>query len=278
MTGCLSVVATPIGCLEDITLRALRILGEADGILAEDTRRTRTLCTKHAIKTPLRSFHEHTDARKLDAIVDELVAGAHFALVSDAGTPAVSDPGAHLVARAAAAGVSVEAIPGPSAVSAALSIAGWAARRFTFEGFLPKSGTERAAALDRMAVSPFPSVVFESPFRIDLTLEDLARRMGDDRQLVLCRELTKVHEQTLRGTVAEVRSQLPSPTKGELTILIDGSSGPIVDEDVDVRSRVRAWTRDGLSTKDMTRRLVEEAGWKRNRAYRAILEALEEDG
>ncbi|MDH3199967.1 MAG: 16S rRNA (cytidine(1402)-2'-O)-methyltransferase [Myxococcales bacterium] len=277
MTGCLSVVATPIGCLDDITLRALRILREADAILAEDTRHTRTLCAKHGIRTPLRSFHEHTDDAKVDRLVEELVAGAYFALVSDAGTPVVSDPGAYLVSRAAEAGVVVEAIPGPSAVVAALSVAGLPMHRFTFEGFLPKSGRERVEALSRISRSQVTTVIFESPYRIHATLEDLGQALKDRRRLALCRELTKVHEQTIRGTVEEVRAALAAPAKGEITLVIEGASGEAVENDVDVGTLVVDWKREGLSTKEMTQRLQTEAGWKRNKAYRAVLEALETD-
>ncbi len=277
MTGCLSVVATPIGCLDDITLRALRILREADAILAEDTRHTRTLCSKHGIRTPLRSFHEHTEHAKVDQLVKELVAGACFALVTDAGTPLVSDPGAYLVSRAAAAGVVVETIPGPSAVTAALSVAGFPVRRFAFEGFLPKSGREREEALTRISQSSVATVIFESPYRIDSTLEELGNVLEDGRQLALCRELTKMHEQTLRGTVEEVRAALAIPAKGEITLVIEGSSGKPVEKEVDVRTLVVEWKGEGLSTKEMTHRLQSEAGWKRNKAYRAILHALKAD-
>lgn len=277
MTGCLSVVATPIGCLEDITLRALRLLQEADAILAEDTRHTRTLCSKHGIRTPLRSFHEHTDEAKVDLLVEELVGGAHFALVSDAGTPVVSDPGVYLVSRAAEAGVVVEAIPGPSAVLAALCLAGLPVRQFTFEGFLPKSGREREEALSRILQSRITTVIFESPYRIHTTLEDLERILKDGRRLALCRELTKMHEQTIRGTVEEVRAELSNPARGEITLVIEGASEEPVEKDVDVRALVADWKSEGLSTKEMTQRLQRDSGWKRNRAYRSILEALEID-
>jgi len=221
MPGRLSVVATPIGCLEDITLRALRILQEADLILAEDTRHTRTLCSKHDIRTPLRSFHAHTNEDKVDLLVAELAAGAHYAIVSDAGTPVVSDPGAYLISRAADAGIDVEAIPGPSAVLAALCVAGLPVRRFVFEGFLPRSGGERSRALDRIAQSPITAVLFESPHRILASLDDLLAVLGD-RPAAVGRELTKLHEETLRGRLSEIRHDLGERTaiKGELTLVI----------------------------------------------------------
>jgi len=277
MTGRLSVVATPIGCLEDITLRALRILRESDLILAEDTRHTRTLCSKHGIDTPLRSFHAHTNDDKVELLVAELVDGAHYALVSDAGTPVVSDPGVYLVSRAANAGINVEAIPGPSAVLAALCVAGLPVRRFTFEGFLPRGGGDRARALERVAQSGITVVLFESPHRIHATLNDLERSLGDERQIALCRELTKMHEQTIRGTVAEVRSELSAPARGEITVVIEGRPPDAPIEDVDLDALAAEWKREGLSTKEMTRRLQQEFGWKRNAAYQAILGALKAD-
>jgi len=274
MSGRLSVVATPIGCLEDVTLRALRILREADLILAEDTRHTRTLCAKHGIDTPLRSFHAHSNEHKVDLIVSELVDGAHYALVSDAGTPVVSDPGVYLVSRAADAGVNVEAIPGPSAVLAALCVAGLPVRRFVFEGFLPRGGGDRTRALERVAQSAITVVLFESPHRIHTTLDDLQRALGDDRRIALCRELTKMHEQTIRGTVAEVRRELSDPARGEITVVIEGRPTDAPVEDVDLGALVIEWKREGLSTKEMTQKLQRDLGWKRNAAYQAILDAL----
>jgi len=274
MSGRLSVVATPIGCLEDITLRAIRILREADLILAEDTRHTRTLCSKHGIDTPLRSFHAHTNDDKVDLLVAELAGGAHYAMVSDAGTPVVSDPGVYLVSRAAKAGIEVEAIPGPSAVLAALCVAGLPVRRFVFEGFLPRGGGDRSRALDRIAQSAITAVLFESPHRIHATLNDLERILGDDRQVALCRELTKMHEQTIRGTAAEVRSGLSNPARGEITVVIEGRPADAPVEDIDLGALVAEWKQEGLSTKEMTQKLQRDFGWKRNAAYQAILDAL----
>jgi 16S rRNA (cytidine1402-2'-O)-methyltransferase len=277
MPGRLSVVATPIGCLEDITLRALRILQEADLILAEDTRHTRTLCSKHDIRTPLRSFHAHTNEDKVDLLVAELAAGAHYAIVSDAGTPVVSDPGAYLISRAADAGIDVEAIPGPSAVLAALCVAGLPVRRFVFEGFLPRSGGERTRALDRIAQSPITAVLFESPHRIHATLGDLDRTLGHDRRIALCRELTKMHEQTIRGTAAEVRSRLSDPARGEITVVVEGKPADAAVEDIDLPALVAEWKREGISTKEMTQKLQRDLGWKRNAAYQAILDTLKRE-
>jgi len=277
MPGRLSVVATPIGCLEDLTLRAVRVLREVELILAEDTRHTRSLCSKHGIETPLRSFHTHTDEAKLESVLAELIAGAHYALVSDAGTPVVSDPGVYLVSRAAKAGVTVTAIPGPSAVLAALSVAGLPFRRFVFEGFLPRGGGERTRSLARIAESEITTVVFESPHRIHATLDDLERTLGSERQVALCRELTKIHEQTIRGTVPEVRRELADPTRGEITLVIEGRTIDAANENVDLEVLVSEWKREGLSTKEMTQRLQRDFGWKRNLAYQAILRTLEQE-
>ena len=274
MSGRLSLVATPIGCLEDITLRALRVLGEATLILAEDTRHTRILCAKHQIDTPLRSFHAHTGSDKIDRLIVELLEGAHYALVSDAGTPVVSDPGAYLVSRAAAAGITIEAIPGPSAVLAALCVSGLSVDRFAFEGFLPRSGKERASALERMAESDCVVVLFESPHRIRATLEELGRHLGSDRKIALCRELTKVHEQIIRGTITQVQGELPEPVKGEITVVVEGRRPDRRVEDIDLDTLVAEWQKEGLTTKEMSHRLKQEFGWKRNAAYQAILNVL----
>ena len=276
MPGRLSIVATPIGCLEDVTLRALRVMAEADVILAEDTRTTKKLCSRHAIATPLRSFHAHTSETKLERIVTELRHGAHYALVSEAGTPLISDPGGRLVATAVDAGVAVESIPGPSAVLAALSIAGLAAHRFCFEGFLPRSASARRKALRRVVTSETTSVVFESPHRIHKLLDELEATLGPERRIALCREMTKAHEQIVRGTPAVVRSALQEPSRGEITVVIEGAGAPGPDE-VDLRAAVERWKSEGLSTKDMVSRLQEESGWKRADAYRAVLAAVDDE-
>ena len=278
MPGRLSIVATPIGCLEDITLRAIRVLREADQILAEDTRQTRTLCVKHGIDTPLRSFHAHTSTRKLEGIVDALCEGAHYALVSDAGTPLVSDPGAELVTRAQDAEVVVESIPGPSAVLAALCVAGIPARRFAFEGFLPRGGRARADALARVAENMATTVVFESPHRIHATLDDLEPMLGGDRDVAVCRELTKVHEQVARGSCATVRRALAESPKGEITLVVAGrvDSAEPVDVEVDVDDMVGKWKREGLSATDMAKRLRDEFGWKRKDAYQTVIASMDD--
>ena len=221
--GRLSIVATPIGNLEDITLRAIRTLREADAILAEDTRRTRHLCTHHAIGTRLRSFHAHTPPARIAPLVEELKGGAHLALVTDAGTPLVSDPGAQLVRAAAEAGVRVESIPGPSAALAALSSAGFAVPRFEFVGFLPRGGGRRTALLAELAKQRGAVVLFEAPSRLAATLRDLAGAIGE-RPIAVCRELTKLHEEIVRGPLShllQVFTDRPS-LKGEFVLVVGG--------------------------------------------------------
>ena len=272
MSGRLSVVATPIGNLEDITLRALRTLKEADAILAEDTRRTKTLCAHHGVATPLRSFHAHTADSKIDSLVEELAGGAHLALVTDAGTPLVSDPGASLVQRAAEAGVRVEPIPGPSAPLAALSAAGLRVDTFRFEGFLPRSGGRRTRAIEALLSSRDATVLFESPRRVAATLSDLAR-VAPDRPAALGRELTKRHEEIVRGTLRELAARFAEATLGEITIVIEGAASAPVEVDLDAaRERAAELVAEGARTKDAAARLAAETGLSKSQAYALLVE------
>jgi 16S rRNA (cytidine1402-2'-O)-methyltransferase len=207
--GLLSVVATPIGNLDDITLRALATLRDADLILAEDTRRTRTLLSQHNIGTALRSFHAHSGPDAVARVVEQLLAGQRIALVTDAGTPLVSDPGTDLVGAAAAAGVRVESIPGASAVIAALASSGLMFDAFRFAGFPPRSGGKRSEWLDKIGADEGASVFFEAPTRIAQTLGDLAEHLHPARRVAVCRELTKLHEEVVRGTPLELPPEVP---------------------------------------------------------------------
>lgn len=218
MTGVLYVVSTPIGNLEDISMRALRLLGEVSLIAAEDTRRTRQLLTHFGLHTKLISYHAHSDPERVSIILAELQAGRSVALVCDAGTPLVSDPGLTLVREARASDIRVEAIPGASAVMAAVACSGIAAETFTFLGFLPSKGAERKRALQRVADAEHATVLFESPHRVTRTLMELSAALGE-REVVVCRELTKVHEEVRRGSAADLAVQFPAP-RGEFTIVI----------------------------------------------------------
>jgi 16S rRNA (cytidine1402-2'-O)-methyltransferase len=219
MPGTLFVVATPIGNLEDITARALRILREVALIAAEDTRRTSHLLARYSINTPTTSLHHHNEHRKTSAVVDRLMRGENVALVSDAGTPVVSDPGQHLIRTAVGSGIRVEPIPGPSAVMAALSASGFPADTFTFLGFPPVRSKDRADWFKRLSAVSGTVVFFEAPHRIRPTLEELLAQIGD-RPAVVCRELTKVHETLARGPISVVIDS-PHQTRGELTVVVD---------------------------------------------------------
>jgi 16S rRNA (cytidine1402-2'-O)-methyltransferase len=218
MFGTLYVVSTPIGNLEDVTLRALRVLKQADLIAAEDTRHTARLLHRYEIGTATTSFHEHNERQKLPALVARLKGGASIALVSDAGTPGIRDPGYRLVRAAIDEQIPVEVVPGPSAVLTALVASGLPTDTFTFLGFPPAKAKARAEWLARMAGEPRTVVFFEAPHRIRETLEELARVAGD-REVALARELTKVHEEVLRGTAASLLARLPEP-RGEITVLV----------------------------------------------------------
>ena len=216
--GTLFIVATPIGNLEDITLRALRILREVDVIAAEDTRHTGRLLHHYGITTPMLSLHEHNERGRIDTVLARLADGRSVALVSDAGTPLISDPGADLVAAARDANARVEALPGASAVLAALVASGLADGEFTFLGFPPKKHHERMAWLRRAASEPRTLVIYEAPHRVRASLADMADAFGD-RDAVLARELTKIHEEFVRGTCRQLLDSVESP-KGEYVIVI----------------------------------------------------------
>jgi 16S rRNA (cytidine1402-2'-O)-methyltransferase len=218
MPGTLFVVATPIGNLEDVTLRALRVLREVSLIAAEDTRRTMRLLQHYSISTPATSLHEHNEHAKTRTLIARLAAGESIALVSDAGTPAVSDPGAAVVAAAHAAGIKVEPIPGASAAIAALSIAGIGGSEFVFVGFPPHRANARIKWFRRLVPEARPIVLYEAPHRIRETLEDLLAVFGD-RTVTLCRELTKLHEELVVRPISELLNEVKEP-KGEYTLVI----------------------------------------------------------
>ena len=280
MSGLLSVVATPIGNLEDITLRALRTLREAEVILAEDTRRTLTLCRHHGIGGKLRTLHAHTPPARVASIVEELAAGARFALVSDAGTPLVSDPGAELVRAALEAGVRVESIPGPSAPVSALVASGLASPSFAFFGFLPRSGGKRSRALEVIGRFDGTAVLFEAPSRVGDTLRDLARTLGAERPAAVCRELTKLHEEVARGTLAELGERFSGEVLGEITLVVGPPASVYVEaKDPIEDDEIRRWLEgEGLGTKEAAERLASHDGIARKDAYRRVLDLAKASG
>jgi len=217
MAGCLHVVSTPIGNLEDITLRALRVLREVELIAAEDTRRTARLLQHYSISTRTTSLHEHNERQKLPALIDRLREGARIALVSDAGTPGISDPGTRLISAAHEAGIKVEVVPGPSAVMAALAASGFPAEPFRFLGFPPVRSKDRKLWFEHVGTRPETLVFFEAPHRLQRTLAEL-EPFSVERPIMVCRELTKLHEELVKGPIMAVRKQLREP-RGEYVIV-----------------------------------------------------------
>ena len=272
--GTLYVVATPIGNLEDVTLRALRVLGEVDQVYAEDTRRTRVLLERHQIATRPRSLHAHNEAARSDEVLRDLEEGASIALVTDAGTPLVSDPGERLVARVAEAGHDVVPVPGPSAVTSALVASGLTATPFTFVGFLPRKAGLRAARLAELAKRGETLVLFESPKRLAATLAELAHAFGPDRRACVARELTKLHEEVARGTLAELGERYSEEPRGEITVVVEGAVAEATDA-ASLRPRIEAALADGESARDIAASLHQETGAPRREIYQVVLEVQE---
>jgi 16S rRNA (cytidine1402-2'-O)-methyltransferase len=270
LPGTLYVVGTPIGNLEDITFRAVRILGEVDAIACEDTRQTQRLLDHYGIRKPLVSYHEHNEQERAVELIDRLEAGACLAIVSDAGTPLVADPGYRLVSAAASRGIAVVPVPGPSAVLAALSAAGLATDAFRFCGFLPAKAGQRRKALDRFRNDPATLIFYEAPHRIVEALEDIEDVLGS-RSIVLARELTKIHEEFLRGTAEELTANLrgrPS-VKGEFTILIGKATAP--DEpSLPVREAVGKLESEGVPRMEAMKRVARERGVSKRDIYQEI--------
>lgn len=269
----LYVVSTPIGNLMDLSHRAVEVLGSVSIVYAEDTRRTRALLERFEISTPLRSLTEHNEPSRTREILDRLAAGASVALVSDAGTPLVSDPGTRLVRAVIEEGGVVVPVPGASAVLAALVASGLPAVPFHFLGFLPKKGGDRAAALDRIAGADATVVLFESPARLDRLLQDLEAVCGPDRELAVGREITKLHEEFVRGTLAEARAYYDSrPARGEVTVVVGprARGRPEVRDDAELAAAARDLLDRGLTPKDVVAEVIERFDIPRNRAYRLV--------
>jgi 16S rRNA (cytidine1402-2'-O)-methyltransferase len=236
----LAVCATPIGNLADVTLRVLEELAATDVVLCEDTRRTGVLLARHGVDAALLSYHEHNEAARTAQLLPRLAAGERVALVTDAGMPAISDPGARLVAASLAAGIPVTVLPGPSAVETALVAAGYAAERYQFVGYVPRRARERAALFAELARWSHAAVAFESPRRLPATLRALADAMPN-RDVAVARELTKLYEDVVRGTAEEVAARFTEPPKGEITIVLGpGKSGVTLEEDDALAEATRA--------------------------------------
>jgi 16S rRNA (cytidine1402-2'-O)-methyltransferase len=266
--GTLYVVSTPIGNMGDFSFRAVETLRSVTAVLAEDTRHTRHLLDRYEIDVPLVAYHEHNEAKATPGLVSRLLAGESFALVSDAGTPLLSDPGGRLVSAAAQAGVHVSPIPGASALLAALVASGLEVDRFTFFGFLARKGAERRVALDDVVAATHVAVLYESPNRVADTLAELAAAGAGERATVVARELTKQYEELRRGTLAELAAYYAeSPPRGEVVILIAGRIPRAVSED-ELRARANELRAEGRSARDVAAALSAELGAPRNLAYR----------
>jgi 16S rRNA (cytidine1402-2'-O)-methyltransferase len=280
--GTLYVVATPIGNLGDVTLRALEILRTVPLIAAEDTRHSRRLLERHAITTRTISYHARSGTGRVEALLEHLRGGADLALVTDAGTPAVSDPGGELVAAWAAEGGTVVPIPGASAVLAAVAASGVAGARWSFEGFLPRTGRDRRERLERIAADERGTVLFEAPGRVAATLRDLAAACGAERPAAVCRELTKLHETIVRGTLAELADAARSgatgdagiPARGEFVLVVgawlEGVPASPADEAAALeaaRAEVEALVSSGTARGDAARRVAASSGLPRRRLY-----------
>ncbi len=279
--GKLSIVGTPLGNRADLSERARATLQAADAILCEDTRVSAKLVSGLCPGTPLERADERTLAARADGIVQRLLAGARLAFVSDAGMPCISDPGGVLVDAALEAGVEVEVVPGPSAVSCAIAASGLACPRFLFQGFLPRKGSGRARALGLIASLPAATVVYESPHRVGRTLDDVAAVLPT-RRMALCRELTKLHEEVLRGTAAELRALLDRreaegrPLKGECVIVVEAPTAREEGEREErdgraVEDLARQRLGEGLSPSAAARAVARDAGISRSDAYGAVL-------
>lgn len=274
MSGILYVVATPLGNLQDLSERAAAVLRSVDVVASEDTRRTGNLLAHLGVRPRLLSFHAHSRPSRTATLLEILASGRTVALVTDAGTPGVSDPGADLVAAARAAGSAVVPVPGASAVAAALSASGLPADRYLFLGFIPKKGTERARLLARAAAEEWSVVFFEAPGRLATLLTDLAQ-LAPGRGAVVARELTKLHEEFRAGTLEELADYYSTTEpKGEITVVVAGTGRPPAppDRTAEARALARSLLANGATKRAASQRLVSELGLARNEAYRLVME------
>jgi len=268
----LYLVATPIGNLEDLSLRAIRILGEVGLIAAEDTRRTRRLLSAYKIKTPLTSYHEHNKKSKLSYLLERLEQ-VDVALVSEAGMPGISDPGYELVLAAIEQGLPVVAIPGPSVLPTALAVSGLPTNQFIFLGFLPRGKGDRKRLIESISSEPRTIVAFEAPHRLQESLNDLEQTLGD-RQIAVCREMTKIHEEVFRGTVRQAMSHFSQP-RGEITLVIAGYSGRRAQKELTdyfIKEELRRLRSEGATAREAIAKLAIATRLPKKMLYKAWLE------
>ena len=274
MAGMLYLVPTPIGNLGDISLRCRQTLEQADFIAAEDTRVTLKLLNHLGIKKSLVSYYEHNKTFQGDRILERILAGETCALVSDAGSPAISDPGEDLVKQCAEAGITVCAIPGPCAAITALSISGQSTGRFCFEGFLSTAKKSRRDHLDSLKSETRTMIFYEAPHKLVSTLEDMAQAFGQDRSISLCRELTKLHEEVVRTTLGQaITHYQENPPKGEFVLILAGAQPvqPELPDEQDAAARVKQLMEEGLSRKDAIKQTAKELNMPKNAVYDAAL-------
>lgn len=272
MVGTLYVVATPIGNLEDITLRALRVLKEVDLIAAEDTRQTRKLLSHYGISAPLTSYYDQVESSKAPLLIKQVKAGKSIALVCDSGTPTLSDPGFRLVQEAVRAGVPVIPIPGPSALTTVLSASGLPTDRFVFEGFLPAKKRERREKLQKIREERRTLVFYEAPHRLGESLQDLLEILGD-REVVLGREVTKVYEEFLRGRLSELPAKASGREwRGEITLVVRGSERESAPAERLLRAEIQRLRRRGMRVKEIAELLGEKFSCSKREIYRLVLE------
>ncbi len=282
--GVLFVVATPIGNPDDISARAIRTLADADLIACEDTRRTCQMLASHQIRTPTISYFEHNEERRVPELIERLGAGEKIALVTDAGTPAISDPGFRIVRAALEAGIRVVAIPGASAAIAALSVSGLPTNRFTFEGFLATKDASRRRALDELRTEPRTMIFYEASRRLADTLAAMSSAFGDSRPAAVVREISKTYEETIRGTLADLERRFrANPALGEVTIIVEGAAGTVPPASegapitLEIPIIVDALRDAGLSLKQASAVVAKLTGRGRREVYQDALKSREDD-
>lgn len=275
MSGTLYIIGTPIGNMEDITLRQLDTLGSVDFICAEDTRVTLKLLNRFEIKNQLISFHEHSSKADAQRIIDRLIAGENGGVVTDAGMPCISDPGEVLVRMCAENGIDVKVVPGPSSVVSAAALSGMSIRRFTFEGFLPVPKKDRAERLEMLKNETAVMIFYEAPHKLKTTLADLAENFGNDRHIALCRELTKIHEEVLRMTIGEaVEYYNVNEPRGEYVLVIEGKNSDD-SENITIEqalAQVQKLIDMGEKPTEACKAVAKETGFKKGELYSALMQ------
>ncbi len=280
MAGMLYLCATPIGNLEDVTLRVLRVLREVDVIAAEDTRQSIKLLNHYEIKTPLISYHEHNKREKTPLLIGRMLAGETIALVTDAGTPAISDPGEDLVKACYEAGIEVSSLPGASAVITALTLSGMKARRFTFEGFLPMDKKEKKQVMERLAATTCTTIFYEAPHRLKKTLSAFLEITGENRNITICKELTKKYEDAMHMTMGEAVSYYDKEEpKGEFVLVVEGADAEELEkkeqqqwQEMSLERHMELYASQGLTKKEAMKAVAKDRGISKRDVYAALLE------